>query len=445
MRELLNQRGEAASFSSSDPELDELYRAGVRTVALNAQDAYTDCPTREQRTWVGDAVVHQMVDLTSSTDWRMAWWYLELADSPRPDGILPMSVAGEVEHDGGQTIPDWSLDWVHGVYNLHRYSRDEEQLAAHLPTVERVLRWFEPCADASGVLADVPEWCLVDWSSLYLDGASSILTAMWARGLQEFSEMAQRLGDTGRAAWARSRWDAARAGYEVFWDERRGCYVDQVIGGEQRSAASQTAGAMAIASGLAPSERWDRIVDRITDPERLVVRSWIGGGGTYDPARMAALVRGERTADWDVVEQVVAAEPFRCYVVHDALAVAGRHAELVTSLRRWSAFLTNGYDTFGECWDWGTPAHGWSSTPTRDLVQHVLGVVPDQPGFAAARVAPAFGLVDAMSAAVPTPAGLLHVRVEGSSVSVDSPLPFVVVGADGRSRSFSAGRGSVRG
>ena len=43
------------------------------------------------------------------------------------------------------------------------------------------------------------------------------------------------------------------------------------------------AGAFAIVAGLAPSERWRRIIETITDPAKLVVRSWTGGGGDYSP------------------------------------------------------------------------------------------------------------------------------------------------------------------
>jgi alpha-L-rhamnosidase len=52
-----------ATFTSSDPELNRLYRAGIRTTEMNSFDAFTDCPMREQRAWVGDGVVHQMVHL----------------------------------------------------------------------------------------------------------------------------------------------------------------------------------------------------------------------------------------------------------------------------------------------------------------------------------------------------------------------------------------------
>jgi alpha-L-rhamnosidase len=440
VREHLYPRTGGAYFRSDDPGIDALYHAGIRTVQLNSLDAYTDCPTREQRAWVGDGVVHQMVDLLTNEDWGLARNYLELGDSPRPDGILPMVVVGEVEYGGGLTIPDWSLSWTHGVQVQYLHDGDLDAVRRHLPTMERILRWYTAYVDDAGTIADVPEWNLVDWSSIFLSGRSSILTALWARSLAEFAQLAEAAGNGGSAEWARDLYAAAAKGYEDFWDDGRGLYVDHIVDGERRPAASQAANASAIVSGLAPADRWAGIVERITDTDRLVVRSWIGSeSGGYDARKMIDQAEGVQRIDWDPEREIVLAEPFFAYAVHDAVAKAGRAELLVDLVRRWDQFLTDGYDTFGECWGWGTPVHGWSSTPTRDLVAYVLGVTPAEPGYARVRVAPRLGPLGEAAGAVPTPHGLVEVRVSGGEAVVDSPVPVLVIREDGSRVELPAG------
>jgi alpha-L-rhamnosidase len=444
VREHLYPRTGDAYFRSSDPALNALYRAGIRTVELNSFDSYTDCPTREQRAWVGDGVVHQLVDLTTNTDWGLARNYVELGNSPRSDGILPMSVVGDIEAGGGLTIPDWSLSWVHGLYNLYRYEGDLEWVRRHLPTADQVLRWYLPYVDECGTIADVPEWNLVDWCSIFLSGRSAILTGLWARGLAEFAEMSDALGLPGAATWARGLHTAAATGFEDFWDAGRGLYVDHIVDGTRHPAASQLANAAAIISGLAPQQRWAAVVDTITDPQRVVVRSWIGAAdGGYDEQKMAAQVSGDLAVDWDVEQETVSAEPFGSYLVHDAVARAGRADKLIDLVRRWETFLVDGYDTFGECWTWGTPVHGWSATPTRDLVAYVLGITPDQRGFTRARIAPRPGPLQEIAGAVPTPHGLLEVRISGGEAQIDSPVPVLLVRADGSEVELGAGSNKV--
>jgi alpha-L-rhamnosidase len=435
----------SAEFSSSDPELDRLYRAGIRTTELNSFDAFTDCPTREQRAWVGDGVVHQMVHLATNEDWRLARNYVTLGASPRPDGMLPMSVVGEIEYRGGYTIPDWALHWIHGVWNLYRHDGDRDATLQLLPVVDRVLRWYEPYVDERGTLTDVPEWNLIDWSSVFSNGRSSLITGLWARGLAEYAEMSDWLGNTASAGWARERWEQARVGYEDFWDPERGSYVDHILDGERMPALSQAAGAVAIVSGLAPAERRVGIVDVITDAARLVVRSWIGGAdGGYDMTKIVEHSQGIYRIDWNVNKEIVLAEPFFSYVVHDAVATAGEADRLPDLLRRWSVFLHDGFDTFGECWGWGTPVHAWSSTPTKDLIWYVLGVTPDEPGYTTARVAPRPGAVERLAGAVPTPHGLLRVEVVNGQVRVDSPVPVRFVSLSGDEQSAPAGHSEFR-
>ncbi|MFI8632332.1 alpha-L-rhamnosidase N-terminal domain-containing protein [Microbacterium sp. NPDC077663] len=438
--ERLYPRTGPSQFDSDDDELVRLFHAGVRTVQLNSFDAYMDCPTREQRAWVGDAIVHQLVDLTTNEDRGLARNYIVLSDSPRSDGILPMSVVGEIEAGGGVTIGDWSLSWIHGLHSLFRYEGDLEFLRAHLGTAEGILRWYARSIDEHGTLTDVPEWNLVDWASIYLNGRSSILTALWARGLREFAEIADALGDHGRASWARGLYEDARAGFEDFWDAERGLYIDHIVDGDPERPTSQAANATAIVSGLAPRERWSAIVEKITDPARLVVRSWLGReDGTYDIEKMMAQARGLSDADWDVENEIVIGQPFFSYVTHDAVALAGHADKLPDLLRRWSQFLTDGYDTLGECWGWGTPVHGWSATPTRDLIAYVLGIQPATPGFRTARVAPRPGSIGVIAGVAPTPHGPIEVRVDNGTVHLVTPIETEFVHTDGTSETLAPG------
>ena len=368
-----------------------------------------------------------MVDLVTNKDWGLARNFIELGNSPRPDGILPMVVVGDIEASGGLTIPDWSLNWTHGVYLQYWYDGELDRLQRHLPTFERILRWFTSYLDERDTLAEVPEWALVDWASIYLSGRSSILTALWARSLREFQELSETLGNTGSARWAADLYAAAAVGYEDFWDRDRGVYVDHIPAEGTPAAASQVAQACAIISGLAPKDRWRGLVDTMTDPNRLVVRSWVGSAtGGYDQERFAEQTRRLPHADWDVEREMVMAEPFFSYAVHDAVALADRAELLVDLVRRWNEFLVDGYDTFGECWGWGTPVHGWSSTPTRDLIVYVLGISPAEPGYGKVRIAPRPGPLHEVAGAVPTPHGPVEVRVRGSEAEITSPVPIVV-------------------
>jgi hypothetical protein len=139
---------------------------------------------------------------------------------------------------------------------------------------------------------------------------------------------------------------------------------------------------------------------------------------------------GQPAPWWDVENLVVAAQPFFRYVVHDALAEAGRADLVVSGCRDWSMALDRCRTSWSETWYGGTVSHGWSSTPTRDLTTRVLGVTPGEPGFTVASIEPELADLDWASGRVPTPFGSISVEVTRERLVVDSPVPIRVAGAD---------------
>jgi hypothetical protein len=440
-------------FACNDEVLERIWTVGRRTVDLCSLDSYVDCPSREQRAWTGDGVVHQLVDLTTNADWSMAARYVELGLAPRSDGMLPMAAASDFAAADQAFIPDWALHWVHGVHNLWRYRADRDEVAAALSVAERALRWFVPFQGPDGLLAEVTGWVLIDWSAVSTAGRSSALNALWARALRDFDQMATWLGDEGRAAWARHSWHQVRAGFDAFWDERRGIYVDNLPLPSAVVAdrpVSQAANASAVVAGLVPEQRLARVVGVLVDRTRLVHASWLvpgvdatSGGAEDMYTGSGYLLVGPPEPWWDVAKQVVAAEPFFRYVVHDAVAAAGR-ADLIPDLcRDWAPLLERSATTFSETWWGGSRCHGWSATPTRDLIERTLGISPAQPGFRRASVAPQLGDLDWASGTAPTPHGPISVEVGRSSVIVDSAVPFALTTPWGTRHDLPAGRHRV--
>ncbi|HUC06180.1 MAG TPA: alpha-L-rhamnosidase C-terminal domain-containing protein [Acidimicrobiales bacterium] len=418
-----------ASFSCSDPRLEQIWSVGRRTVSICSFDSYLDCPTREQRAWTGDSVVHQMVDLATNADWGLARWHPHLTAEPNPDGMLPMAVAGDAEAGDIAVIPDWALHWVHSVWNLWRYFGDRDEILRLLPTVEGVLRWFDPFLTEDGLLTDVVSWVIIDWASVYTEGVCTALNGLYARALVEFAAMAEWLGDAARVRWARARHGAMTAAFEQLWDPDRHLYVDNMLGAKRGVTTSQHAQATAIVGMLAPRARWARLVEVLTDEGALVHAAFNVPDGEASPnlgvhAGGDYLRQGHPAPWWDVDTQVVRAQPFFRYVVHDAIRQAGR-PDLIPSLCvDWCTALERCSTSWTETWFGGTVSHGWSSTPTRDLTTSVLGVEPGEPGFATARIEPELGGLSWAAGRVPCPAGFIDVRVEPGTLEVTSPIPF---------------------
>jgi alpha-L-rhamnosidase len=429
--EHLRPRPEGAYFRCSDERLNRIFEIGLRTVDACALDVYVDCPTREQRAWTGDFVVHQMVDFTTNPDRSMATFQPWLTASPRHDGMLPMAVAGDIEANDLAYIPDWPLHWIRSVHNVMRWAGDTGLVDELLPMVDTVLRWFVPFLAEDGLLRDVPGWTLVDWATVPTVGASASLNALWARGLSDAVDLARWRGDLGRATFYQRLLDDLRGAFEAFWDEGRGVYRERLDSpGEATSdgtdrVVTQHANATAVVARLVPEQRVRSVMTIITDRSRLVRHSAVMGDGAdgidHGPGLLFAPYP---PPSWDVERQILAAEPFYRSIIHDALGVAGMANEIADALLDWSPWVEAGETTWPETWHGGTHCHGWSATPTSDLITMVAGVTPAEPGFARAHINPQLGHLDWLAARVPVGDGWLHVHATHDTVTVDSPVPW---------------------
>lgn len=408
--------GSRGSFACSDDALTRIWEAGAYTLRLCMQDGFEDCPSREQRQWVGDAYVESLVDYACFGDTRLtAKLIRQVAQSQRSDGMTQMATPSDLASRSGLYIVDYCLSWIMTVRDYLLHTGDASVVDDVFPNIARAIAWFEAHLDAGGLLVDPPGWIFIDWAEVDKRGACTVLNALLAGALRD----AAVLADQQEAARLAAQWRAmaARIGDALnrrLWDDVRGVYADALLPGGPARRVSQQANAAMIARGVAPRERWDSMLDYSTGPSRLVETSTRMG-----PAARTAL---------DEERQVVLAQPFFMHVVHRALAAAGRHDAIVENIRaRWLPMLdAGGTDTFWEHWHGEeSRCHAWSATPVYDLSREVLGVRPLEPGFARFRVEPHLAGLAWAEGVYPSVRGDIAVswRRDGASFTLDIDVP----------------------
>ncbi len=381
----LNETGylveERGTFECSDELLNRIWQAGAKTVRRCMHDGYEDCPSREQRQWLGDLYTESLTNYAAFGDTRLVAQALrQAAQAQRPDGMVPMAVPGDLAVRQGFAIPDWGLYWILSLGKYVEYTGDLTPAAEVFPAVLRLLDWFDRFVDEDGLLDKLPEWNFIDWADVDRRGECTAMNALYHRTLQVAGELARRLEMPRIAADLAKRAESIAAAINIhLWDEHAGVYVDSRLNGQQSHRISQQSNAIVVAYGIAPRERWDRIFATVLDAARLVVT----------PTGMVGLAP-EAASSFNEEQDIVSAQPFFSHHLHRALVAAGRHDDLLKNIRsRWGEMLAGGVTTIWEVWDPNeSKCHGWSTTPTFDLSTEVLGVAPIEPGFACFHVAP---------------------------------------------------------
>jgi hypothetical protein len=385
-------------FDCSDERLNKIWETGAYTLQMCMTDGYVDCPSREQRQWVGDAYVEAMVNYAAFGDPRLTAKLLrQTAQSQQSDGMTMMYAPGD--HDVlATTIVDYSLSWILTAYEYYRHTGDSSLIKEIYPHIRLACRWFERHLNERGLLGRVPGWVFIDWANVDKRGEITALNALLFKALLDAAELAEvsevRI-DAGhyRALAARIK----KALNERMWDSSRGIYVDCYIESGPCRRVSQQSNAVMILFEIAPSERWEQITNYISDPTRVRVRQTILSG--------EVISGGSFNEETDVVM----AQPFFSFFVHRALARVGAMDKLMTRIQdRWGAMLDAGATTWWEEWvqrPGSSECHAWSAAPTFDLSTDILGVQPIEPGFSTFLVAPKIGGLKYAKGVFPTVKG----------------------------------------
>ena len=383
----------AAEFACSDPKLEKIWRAALRTMRLCSHETFDDGPYYEQMQYAGDTMITSKIAMLATGDCRLSRQAIYHFDWSRlSDGLTQSRYPSRLV----QIIPSWSLHWITNVRDYAYCSGDLATVRDVMPGMRAVLDWFRRHADADGLPAKLPFWNITDWCPWWPRGVvpgadrgpTCIISAQFILALDECADLCRLLGKTREADALAAEAATLRPKLHArFWSESEGLYLDQPGGPE----ISQYGNAWAIVCGAAGERERSRILRRFPADPKLAPGSF-----------------------------------FWWHTGFRALEMAGAYDRMPEFLGPWHEMVDHGLDTFVEENSyWRSLCHAWSAHPALEFMTRVLGVTPVAPGFAAIDIAPhRCGLAHA-SGSVCTPRGPVKVawRVEHGQFTIDIDAP----------------------
>ena len=167
LREYANSETEEASFSCSDPRLNQIFEAARQTFRQNAVDIFMDCPSRERAGWLCDSFFTSRVafDLCGNTTIEKNFfenYLLPASFAHLPEGMLPMCYPAD--HYDGVFIPNWAMWFVVQLEEYQARSGDRELAAALRPRLEALYKYSQKFTNEDGLLEKLESWVFVEWS-----------------------------------------------------------------------------------------------------------------------------------------------------------------------------------------------------------------------------------------------------------------------------------------
>ena len=400
------QRGH---FDSDDDSLKPIWEISWRTARLDAHDTYMDTPYYERLQYVGDTRIQALISYTVGGDDRLPRQAIQAFNNSRiPEGLTFSRYPSSVR----QIIPTFSLLWVGMVHDFWMYRSDPDFVRGQLPGTRAVLDWFLARQRADGLLMTIPWWPFVDWGKDFgfgmspqdSDGGSSAMTLQFVEALRYAVEMESALGEKARVELYRGAADrASQAVYKLCWNQQYGLLADTPT----QKHYSQHANILGTWLDVIPREKQKAVLTNIlsaSDPG-------YASSGPVPPMTNATYY-------------------FRFYLAR-ALDHAGMGNDYLRLLGPWRQMVSLGLTTWAE-----TPeptrsdSHAWSAHPNYDFLTIVAGIRPATPGFGTVTVVPHLGSLKHVSAAVPSPKGMIETEytVEQSTVRAVINLPAGLAG-----------------
>ncbi len=370
---------------TSDPSLAAIWTISENSLRACMHETYEDCPAYEQLQYLMDTRAQALYTYAAAADDRLGRQAIDdFARSQRADGLLN----GCYPAYKPNVIPGFSIYYILMLHDHMLYFGDAALVRRYLPTVERILAFFDWLMDeALGLVQPLPGgsgfgspyWGFVDWAKGWEIGIPPAAQAgpltmdslLYCLGLAAAEELAAFAGRTGLAAEYRQRAMQLREGVRRHCAGRDGMLQDGP-GLEQYSQHVQVFAAL---------------TGTLTGPE----------------ARRAL----ERTLGGDTIPQCTVAMGFYLF---RALEQCGLYAHTGRLWDKWRAMLADHLTTCVES-DGSyarSDCHAWGALALYELPAAVLGVRPAAPGWAKVRFAPSVGTLTHASGQVITPKGLIR-------------------------------------
>ncbi|HNS22293.1 MAG TPA: hypothetical protein PKH24_17435 [Sedimentisphaerales bacterium] len=167
LREYANPETDEASFSCSDPGLNQIFEAARQTFRQNAVDIFMDCPSRERAGWLCDSFFTSRVAFDLCGNTKIEKNFLENFLLPArfahlPEGMLPMCYPAD--HYDGVFIPNWAIWFVVELEEYQARSGDHKLVADLQPRLQALNDYFQQFKNRDGLLEKLQSWVFVEWS-----------------------------------------------------------------------------------------------------------------------------------------------------------------------------------------------------------------------------------------------------------------------------------------
>ncbi len=384
-------KAHSGSFRCSDDELNRIWEVAAYTMDLTTREFFMDGIKRDRWTWSGDAIQSYLMNYYLRFDTECVKRTIRQLRGKDP-------VTAHVN-----TIMDYTFYWFKSILDYYNYTADMDFVREMWPRMVTLMDYVESRLNADGMAEGQPDdWIFVDWVDfpMHKRGILCFEQILLMKAIETMALCAKLIG-INRSDYRVKAEQLRNKIKQTFWSYEQKAYYHAVEEGQMNRQITKFPNMFAILYGLAYEE------------ERREIMKSVMLNPDIDPITT----------------------PYMRFYELETLCIDGRHEEVLKEIRNyWGGMLREGATSFWEKYVpaeqgtqhlamYGRPfgkslCHAWGASPVYLLGKYYLGVRPVKPGYEEYEVRPALGDLEWMEGDVPTPNGMIHVRMNRQEVSV---------------------------
>ena len=382
----------SGTFACSDKLLNKIWEVGAYTMDLTTREFFLDGIKRDRWTWSGDAIQSYLMNYYLRFDTECVKRTIRQLRGKDP-------VTAHIN-----TIMDYTFYWFKSILDYYQYTGDFTFISEMYPKMCTLMDYVLERTNSDGLVeGKADDWIFVDWVDfpMHKRGVLAFEQILFYKALMTMHTCATLLHQTD--PYQQLAENVIGKTRQLLWDDDRQAWEHAIEEGEINHQITKFPNMFAILYDIVDDATKRNIVDSVMENNKI------------DPITT----------------------PYMRFYELEALCMMGRQTQVLQEIRNyWGGMLREGATSFWEKYIpseqgtehlamYGRPygkslCHAWGASPVYLLGRYFLGIQPTQPGYATWEARPNLADLEWMEGRVPTPNGIIHIRMERHYVCIRS-------------------------
>ena len=382
----------SGTFACSDKLLNKIWEVGAYTMDLTTREFFLDGIKRDRWTWSGDAIQSYLMNYYLRFDTECVKRTIRQLRGKDP-------VTAHIN-----TIMDYTFYWFKSILDYYQYTGDLTFISEMYPKMCTLMDYVLERTNSDGLVeGKADDWIFVDWVDfpMHKRGVLAFEQILFYKALMTMHTCATLLHQTD--PYQQLAENVIGKTRKLLWNDDCQAWEHAIEKSEINHQITKFPNMFAILYDIVDDATKRNIVDSVLENNKI------------DPITT----------------------PYMRFYELEALCMMGRQTQVLQEIRNyWGGMLREGATSFWEKYIpseqgtehlamYGRPygkslCHAWGASPVYLLGRYFLGIQPTQPGYATWEARPYLADLEWMEGRVPTPNGIIHIRMERHYICIRS-------------------------